>query len=845
MNFCDVSIITRILICFLLSLQTIQTTSNVLGANFVTDIQPILNEYCYDCHGDGMDKGKVSLDSFKSPQASLADKDLWMRILKNVRSSLMPPSDKLQPTPEEFQKLTDWIKSEVFEANPDNPDPGRVTLRRLNRVEYQNTIRDLMGIEFRAYEEFPPDDTGFGFDNIGDVLTVSPLLMEKYMDAAEMIVKKAVPVVPLKEAEQNFGDQDWQLTDSSEQADSRLSFYDPASIERRFEISIEGDYVIHLEQEVRGDFNFDPGQCEVTVMFNGSLILETAYQWQNRKSFRYEFPVHLTKGTHHLQLSIKPLKPVEEKKNNVDLRLASTIIRGPATKDRWVQPDNYARFFHLDQAPVDGTQRQAYAEEVLKGFTYKAYRRPVSDQTIQRLMAIVETTWAEPNRTFEQGIAEAMKAILASPYFVFRVEEPLPDLAHPDKHPFIDPFALASRLSYFIWATMPDAPLLELAREGQLREQWSSQVERALNDPRADAWIRSFVGQWLQTRDIESVALNSRAILARESKEERELDQLRNRYFELRRKPEDSLTESETTELATLREQRRRFFSSSSRELDGGLRRAMRQETEMTFEYIVNEDRSVLELLDSDYTFLNESLANHYGIENVEGRSMRKVILPKDNPRGGILTQGAFLAVTSNPTRTSPVKRGLFILDNLLGTPTPPPPEDVPDLEEAAKFFTDKEPTLRETLEFHRSAAICRSCHQRMDPLGLALENFNALGLWRDQEYDQPITPNGQLSTGETFSGINELKTILTTRRQLDFYRCLTEKLLTFALGRGLDYRDVETVDQIVDQLNEQNGRFSALLNGILESAPFQRRQSDETFHAQIRSSNQSAQILN
>jgi hypothetical protein len=273
--------------------------------------------------------------------------------------------------------------------------------------------------------------------------------------------------------------------------------------------------------------------------------------------------------------------------------------------------------------------------------------------------------------------------------------------------------------------------------------------------------------------------------------------------------------------------------------LDGELRSAMRRETEMSFGYIVREDRSVLELVDSDYTFLNERLAKHYGLTNlnVTGSDMRRVTLPEDCPRGGLLTHGSMLIVTSNPTRTSPVKRGLFLLENIIGAPPPPPPANVPDLEDSAKEITDHEPSLREVLEIHRGKPLCNSCHNRMDPLGLALENFNALGMWRDKDRGQPIETTGKLITGEPFNSVKELKRIIVTDRRRDYYRCLTEKLLTYALGRGLEDYDVETVDRIADRLERDNGRFSALLLGIIESSPFQKRRNS----ALLAAGNQSA----
>jgi hypothetical protein len=348
-----------------------------------------------------------------------------------------------------------------------------------------------------------------------------------------------------------------------------------------------------------------------------------------------------------------------------------------------------------------------------------------------------------------------------------------------------------------------------------------------LDDPRSSEFVRHFVGQWLQARGIDSVPINAFAVMSRDAVPDPEADRRRARFRELVRKPPESLTEEEKKELAAARAS---FFGGFRRfaqfELNGQLRQAMRRETEMCFEHVLRNDRSLLELIDSDYTFLNERLAKHYGIDGVTGDQMRLVRLPADSPRGGVLTQGTVLAITSNPDRTSPVKRGLFILDNLLGTPPPPPPPDIPALEEATTEKGSKPPTLREALKIHRKEALCSSCHNRMDPLGLALENFNALGRWRDKERGQPIDASGQLLTGESFASVRELKHILATRRRLDFYRCLTEKLLMYALGRGLEYQDVQTVDDIVGRLDRAKGRPSVLLTGVIESAPFQKRRA-------------------
>jgi hypothetical protein len=378
---------------------------------------------------------------------------------------------------------------------------------------------------------------------------------------------------------------------------------------------------------------------------------------------------------------------------------------------------------------------------------------------------------------------------------------------------------------------MPDAELFRLAEHHELRRNLPVQVKRMLADPRSTALTENFVGQWLQVRDVEGIDINARAVMSRDRGDEKEQQATRKRFEELRAK--SSLTPDEEKERTALLEKFRRFFRVPVQELDRDLRRALRQETEMSFAHVVREDRSVLELIECDYTFLNEKLAKHYGLTNVVGPNftgpeMRRVTLPADSPRGGVLTDGAVLVVTSNPTRTSPVKRGLFVLDNILGIPPPPPPPDIPNLEESEKGFGDHQPTLRETLELHRSKPLCSSCHNRMDPLGLALENFNALGIWRDRERGQEIDAKGKLITGEAFNDIRELKHILVTNHRRDFYRCLSEKLLTYALGRGLEYYDTETVDLLVNRLDETNGRFSSLLMGIIDSAPFQKTRNPE-----------------
>lgn len=789
------------------------------AARFHKEIQPILSQYCYDCHGDGMSKGGVAFDQFKSDKAILENRDLWWTALKYLRAGVMPPVKKPRPAPEEKQHIENWIKTAVFGIDPAHPDPGRVTIRRLNRVEYRNTIRDLMGIDFKADDEFPPDDTGYGFDNIGDVLTVSPLLLEKYMQAAETIVENAVPTVARVVGTREFTGADFHKAEGSGNGDL-MSFYKEAKVSHTAKIEQAGDYKVILELNVRGSFDFDPGRCEVVFKMDDREMFKREYGWQDNKKFRFEYTEQWQPGEHQFAVELRPLVERDESRNtSVNLRIASVTLEGPLDEKFWGRPKNFDRFFTQD-APKDPAARKAYAREVLGRFARKAFRRPVDDRTLDKLVAIAEDGYSQPGKNFEQGVSRAMVAVLASPRFLFRVENTPAGATGP--YAPVDDYALASRLSYFLWSTMPDDELSRLADRGELKKNLAAQVKRMLADSRSEALVKNFTGQWLQTRDVEGISIDARMVLARDKGEDRDLQRQLDE-FRARQAARQKET-NQQNQANSPRPRRPRIFDPPAVDLDEPLRRAMRQETEMFFGNIVHEDRSVLELIDSDYTFANEKLAKFYGLTNVTGTEMRRVSLPEDSPRGGVLTEGSVLVVTSNPTRTSPVKRGLFILDNILGMPPPPPPPDVPLLEDSEKAFTNREPTLREVLELHRGKPLCASCHDRMDPLGLALENFNAMGMWREKERNQPIDPGGKLVTGEPIQGIRDLKRIIKNEHRLEFYRCLTEKLLTYALGRGLEYYDVETVDRIVDRLDKDSGRFSALLMGIIDSSPFQNR---------------------
>ena len=819
--------------CFLFCLTALaaQAAQNPGAAEFRKEVRPILEKYCFDCHGDGEKKGEVAFDEFNPDLPPAESRALWWRALKNVRSGMMPPAKKAQPTKEERARLEQWIKRAAFEMNPQQPDPGRVTLRRLNRVEYRHTIHDLLGVEYDTAAEFPADDTGYGFDNIGDVLTLPPMLLEKYLLAANAIITEAVPVVEKVAPEQYIGGQQFHPGGNGGGGGRSLSYYQAASVTNTLRIEHAGKYQLGLDLmilEKYVDDVFDYNKCRVIFRADGRELLRQDFSWEGGKPFHFGYDLEFAAGDHSLTFEIQPRTPGEKQTRTLSMQLRSVTLRGPQAEEFWVVPKNHGKFFPKE-IPATASGRRDYARELLGDYARRAFRRPVEKETLDRLVALAESVYHQPGKTFEAGVAQAMVAVLASPRFLFHAEG-LAAARKDQLYPFVDEYALASRLSYFLWSSMPDEELFRLAGAGKLRENLSAQFKRMLADDRSAAFVRNFTGQWLQARDIETVPIEARVVLARERKFDPESDRRRKRFRELNDKSDLEITPAEKAELAEIRETFKKTFQRPARaDLNGEIRSAMRQETEKSFDYVLREDRSVLELLDADYTFLNEPLANYYGIPNVSGHEMRRVPLPAGSPRGGILTQGTVLGVTSNPTRTSPVKRGAFILDNILGAPSPPPPPNIPPLEDAAKDIKDHPPSLRETLARHRADPLCSSCHSRLDPPGLALENFNALGLWRDQEFEQPIDVTGKLFTGEDFKSVKELKHLLVSNHAQQFYRTLTEKMLTYALGRGLEYYDVATVDQIVERLEQAGGKPSALLLGIVESTPFQKTRSQAT----------------
>ncbi len=591
-------------------------------------LEPFLVRHCTECHAGEEPEAELNLATLVSRPDFLADRVQWEEIAKVLKERVMPPEADARPTEAEYADALEVVTAALATVDCSQlpRDPGRVQIHRLNRAEYNNTIRDLVGVDFQPADDFPQDEVGEGFDNMAAVLSLSPVLFEKYLDAAEEIVHRALENRELRE----------QL-----------------------------------------------------------------------------------------------------------------IFRRPNTAD-----DNAAA-----------------AREVLARFAMRAFRRPVGDEELASLMKLVDAA-ARAGLDFDAQVATGMQAILVSPHFLFRIE--VDDFGESEEIRPLNDYELASRLSYFLWSSMPDETLFELAARGTLQDDdvLAEQVKRMLNDKKAAALGENFAGQWLQLRRLANAAPDRNTLP----------------------------------------------------HYDDALRRAAETETRLFFASIVNEDRSVLDLLDADYSFVNGRLATHYGIPGVVGDAFVRVTLPPE--RGGVLTHASILTITSNPTRTSPVKRGKWILEVLLDDSPPPPPPNAGELAEGEGV--ELLGSLRERLEQHRADATCASCHQRMDPLGFALENFDPVGRWRDQDGKHAIDASGTLPDGSRFDGPGELRAVLRDTRQDAFCRSLVRNMLAYALGRGVRSSDRCTIDEILRHLTDSSYRFSALAVAIAQSEPFRYRSRSE-----------------
>ena len=740
-----------------------------LEADFKSKMVPFLDKYCNTCHSTENNSGGVSLDVYESAAHAKKDRKTWESIDRVIEEQEMPPKHKKQPTKDERIEAVTFLKSSLLNITCVGPkDPGRVTIRRLNRSEYNKTVRDLLGVnDFQPANDFPSDDVGYGFDNIGDVLSVQPILIEKYLAAADKVLNKALTKPSeIKQTKQAFRSMTMIVIPrgAKDRTTQKVNFTveGAASIEQ-FNFPVDGEYSFNIRAWGTKLADEKP---QLILRIDGKDVKTFDVEATADKPTILTVKTTVKAGEKRVSMAFANPKEDKSTKSFRILGLDQLEIDGPV-KGTFQQPgSNSIEMVLVAEPNTDGTKDKLdSARKVIGTFARRAFRRPVSTAEVDRLVKLYQLADSKGD-DFTTAIKLPLKAILVSPHFLFRVE---PDPKAPLESRTLNEHELATRLSYFLWSSTPDEELLTLADKGGLRKPGvlKAQVTRMLKDWKSQSLTSDFSGQWLMTRSVWGASPDMTQF--------------------------PSFTEN--------------------------LKAAMVTETEMYFDSIVKNDSKVTDFLDSDYTFVNETLAKHYGLKDVSGPEFRKVKLA-DTRRGGILTQASILTVTSNPTRTSPVKRGKWVLDNILASPPPPAPPNIPELEKTAL-----KGTLRQQMEQHRVNPTCAGCHAKMDPIGFGLENFDAIGAWREKDKDNTIDASGVLPGQLKFNGPAELRKILLGKSD-QFRKCLAEKLLTFALGRGLEHYDKCILDELVLKLKAGEDRFSALVLAIVESEPFQQRKA-------------------
>ena len=745
----------------------------------------LVKQYCVGCHNQKVSTAGVSLQGLDFSKVG-DHASVWERVLRKVRAGQMPPTGLPHPDAAATASFTKWLENSLDQAAAANPNPGRPAVHRLNRAEYSNAIRDLLAVDIKPGSLLPVDDSGYGFDNIGDVLSVSPVLLERYISVARTISRLAVGDPTIKPSEEEYQARRDPPGSSARPRNERVS--DDLPFDSRGGLSFQHYFPLDAEYVFRVKVNGNADQHPLELRLPVKAGMRTVGAAFLRESAKAEVE---TPAARRGAVAADPTMPRKESlQAELDLRLDgkrvqrfevpgnvappqvnSLIVGGPYKITGPGDTPSRAKIFVC--GPATGKDEAPCARTILSNLARRAFRRPVTDADLKPLLAFYQTGRRE--RDFEYGIEKALRAMLVSPDFLFRIERD-PAATGPGTIYRVNDFELASRLSFFLWSSIPDDQLLDLAEKGKLKDPdiLQQQVRRMLDDPRSDSLVSNFAGQWLYLRGLAQVKPDPEAFP----------------------------------------------------EFDESLRQSFQQETELLFQTILREDRSVMELLGANYTFLNQRLAEHYGIPNIYGPQFRKVALTDPN-RGGLLGQGSILTVTSYPNRTSVVQRGKWILENLLGAPPPPPPPDVPDLKPHAK--DGRLLTMREQMEQHRANPICSSCHARMDPIGFSLENYDGVGKWRNQDGGSKIDASGKLPGGVEFEGPAGLKKLLLANYHDDFVETVTEKLLTYALGRGLEYYDQPAVRSIAREAARDNYRISAVIVAIVRSTPFQMRRTPES----------------
>jgi len=868
-------------------------------------VLPVLQEYCWDCHGDGMDKGEFAIDKHADYAGMLGDKKLWDTIREHVSTHVMPPEGKSQPTNEQRDVIVKFVDDQVMWVDETRPDPGHVTLRRLNRAEYNNTIRDIFKTDTRPAQAFPPDDSGYGYDNIGDVLSLSPMLMEKYLRAARKVTEEGIWIkapartssqtsgydfydkagkstmdVPLRRMSSNgtvglkvkveeSGIYRVKFNVSAQQAGPEKAkvgfvldgkelkqaevamdlaknpdYYPPIAVDMSFTGGKDHEIALSFLNDFYDANAADPKQRDRNLVFESmelegpikmrqpqqSKFLNWLYKGKNYNNAELnlmgsDFDVVVgggplesmiclwgtgyatrsldmpTAGNHRITVTVgadqagnEPAKirvvvggqdlgehAITTKKSaeRQKIVLTANLQKGPQNLEVHFTNDfgdgKVDRNLYIAQVDIQSTDAAAGAPTkadlpaLIGRIGLKVCRRPVEQDELNKLVALGEMV-LQDGRSMEETLSVVSEALLCSSKFLFRGGAD-PTGTVENGSALVDEFTLASRLSYFLWSSCPDDELLNLASKGELRKNLKPQVARMIADWKAWSMAENFAGQWLRLRDVELVQPNGK------------------------------------------------LFPGFA----GSVDYLMKKESQLYFDHIFRGNRSALEFLDSDYTFLNEKLAEFYKIPGVKGKEFVKVSLA-GTPRGGVLTQGAILTITSHPNRTSPVNRGKFVLENILGTPPPPAPQNVPAFKEGAEATG----SIRQRFEAHRSNPACASCHAFLDPMGFAFEQYDAVGRFRTDDSGHAIDATGKLLTGEGFDGAEQLRKLLVNVRKDDFIRCLAENLLIYSLGRGLEYPDRLYVRQIGKKAQESGYKFQDMVMAVIESAPFQRMRADE-----------------
>ena len=768
----------------IVGLGVVRAGTATVSAQDRPDARAILGRYCVTCHSDRMlELGRVPISletvDVRNPSATAG---VWESVIRKLRTETMPPAGLPQPDAATSRALVSWLETELDRAHVATPDPGRLrALRRLTRTEYGNAVRDLLAVTDLPQEMdlellLPADNATSGFDNLAELLFVDPTLLERYLETARQISRLAVsdPTVPMFVERYRFP--------TTLPQDRHIEGMPPGTrggTMIRIYLPVDGEYVITVEFDGRAR---EQHQLEVTVDGERVGLLERAL-FEHPEGLRYEvddppfeLSLPLRAGPRSIGVAyVKKTSAISESPVRTLRRgpgplpsLSVVSVKGPYTVAGRGDTPSRRRIFVC--RPGDTSEEARCSNTILSTLARRAYRRPVTDEDLKELRPFYEAGRAEGS--FDTGIQWVIERLLMSPSFLFRIER---DPPHAGPIHRISDVELASRLSFFLWSSIPDDELLDAAIAGRLKDPGvlERQVRRMLSDSRSSALVSNFAAQWLFLRDLGT-------------------------------KTPD-----------------RDVFPG----FDETLRQAFQRETELFLESIVSADRSVLDVLAANYTFVNERLARHYGIPNVYGSHFRRITLGDDSPRRGLLGQGSILTLTSMASRTSPVLRGKWILDNILASPPPPPPPNIPPLE--AKNQDDKPVSMRAAMARHRTNPVCASCHARMDPLGFAMENFDAIGKWRTEDADgMPLDVSGVLPDGTTFDGVKGLREILSSHER-EFVYGLTEKLLTYAVGRNVVYHDAPAIRAIIREAAPSRYRFSALVLGIVTSTPFQLRRSE------------------